>query len=103
MDWEILVRSKRIFISESIIDYLSIKTLYNGDICGIALLVNAVNFSSDLFKGAGEIISALDNDAGGVSGLFDLHKQFPDRKFSVLNFGSCKDANEYLQSEKHDS
>lgn len=99
-DWDRFVGAERVFVSESIIDYLSIKTLYNDAIPGVALLGNIVNFSADLFKDAREIISALDADAGGVSGFLDLQEQFSGKEFKVLNFGSCKDANEYLQSEK---
>lgn len=98
-DWDRFSGAERVFVSESIIDYLSIKTLYNDTIPGIALLGNIVNFSADLFKDAREVISALDADAGGVSGFLDLQEQFAAREFTVLNFGSCKDANEYLQSE----
>ncbi len=99
-DFESLASAKRVFVCESIIDYLSMKTLYEGSVPGIALLGNVVRFSSEIFAEADEIMSALDNDSGGLSGLLDLREKFPDKNISVCNFGDCKDPNEFLQAEK---
>lgn len=102
-DWDILPTAERVFVSEGIIDYLSMKTLYQGVLAGIALLGNMVRFSPDLLANVREIISALDGDGGGLKGLMDLYELFPDKEITITNFGAVKDANAYLQSEKSGS
>jgi len=100
-DWEILPKSEEVFICESIIDYLSMKTIYEDNTPGIALLGNVINFLPELLDETKVIISSLDGDRGGLSCLLDLQEMFPDKKFSVCNYGDDnKDPNEYLQSEK---
>jgi transposase-like protein len=100
LDWKPLPLSQRVFVSESIIDYLSIKTLEGFSFRGLALLGNVINFNSDLFASAGEIVSALDGDAGGFRAFLDLEESFSDRVLQVYDFGDSKDANEYLQKQK---
>lgn len=100
LDWKPLPLSQRVFVSESIIDYLSIKTLEGFSFRGLALLGNLINFNSDLFASAGEIVSALDGDAGGFRAFLDLEESFSDRVLQVYDFGDSKDANEYLQKQK---
>jgi len=97
LDWSQLPLSRRVFVTESIIDYLSIKTLDGVAFAGLALLGDVVNFSSKLFASAVEIVSALDGDAGGFSAFLDLEELFSDREVQVYDFGDSKDANEYLQ------
>lgn len=97
LDWAQLPFSKRVFVTESIIDYLSIKTLEGFNFRGVALLGNVLNFSSELFGSAREVVSALDGDSGGFRAFLDLEEKFSDRVIQVYDFGDSKDANEYLQ------
>ena len=98
LDWELFSQAERLFVTEGIIDYLSIKTLEGMDIAAIALLGNSVKFDSGLFKSVDVVISALDVDVGGFRGFLDLQEKFSDKEFCVYDFGDSKDANEYLQS-----
>jgi transposase len=89
-----------VFVTESIIDYLSVKTLEGFDFRGVALLGNVLNFSSELFGSAREIVSALDGDSGGFRAFLDLEEKFSDRVIRVYDFGDSKDANEHLQNQR---
>jgi transposase-like protein len=100
LDWKPLPLSQRVFVTESIIDYLSIKTFEGFSFRGLALLGNVINFNSDLFACASEIVSALDGDGGGFRAFLDLEESFSDRVLHVYDFGESKDANEYLQKQK---
>jgi len=100
LDWPVLPLSQRVFVTESIIDYLSMKTLENSSFPGLALLGNVINFNSSHFASAVEIVSALDGDEGGFRAFLDLEESFSDREVQVYDFGDCKDANEYLQTRK---
>jgi transposase-like protein len=102
LDWSQLPLSERVFVTESIIDYLSIKTLEGFDFRGVALLGNVLNFSSELFGSAREVVSALDGDRGGFRAFLDLEEKYSDRDrvIGVYDFGDSKDANEYLQKRK---
>ncbi len=100
LDWSQFPSSKRVFVTESIIDYLSIKTLEGFDFPGVALLGNVLNFNSELFSCAHEVVSALDGDSGGFRSFLDLEERFSDRVIQVYDFGDSKDANEYLQKLK---
>jgi transposase len=97
LDWAVLPGAKKVFISEGIIDYLSIKTL-EPDIPGLALLGNAPNFDESLFQSATVLVSALDCDAGGIRALLSLKEKFPGKNISPYNLAGCKDPNEYLQT-----
>ena len=92
LDWKALPLSHRVFVTESIIDYLSIKTLEGFSFRGLALLGNVINFNSDLFSYAREIVSALDGDEGGFRAFLDLEECFSDRVLQVYDFGDGKDA-----------
>jgi len=97
LDWAVLPGAKKVFISEGIIDYLSIKTL-EPDIPGLALLGNAPNFDESLLQSATVLVSALDCDAGGIRALLSLKEKFPGKDISPYNLAGCKDPNEYLQT-----
>ena len=97
LDWAVLPGAKKVFISEGIIDYLSIKTL-EPDIPGVALLGNAPNFDESLLQSATMLVSALDCDAGGIRALLSLKEKFPEKEISPYNLAGCKDPNEYLQT-----
>jgi DNA primase len=100
LDWGVLSSCEEVFISEGIIDYLSIKTLEGRSYRGLALLGNSVRFGSEVIRNTKRIVSALDSDAGGVSGLLELEEKFPEKELIVYNLGNCKDPNEYLQKSK---
>lgn len=97
LDWAELPGAKKVFVSEGIIDYLSIKTI-EPTMPGIALLGNAPNFDEALVQSADVIVSALDCDAGGIKALLNLKEKFPHKEISPYNFAGCKDPNEYLQT-----
>jgi len=101
LDWKQLPLSESVFVTESVMDYLSLKTIEGFDFRGLALLGNVVNFSSDLFRSAHEVVSALDGDCGGFRAFLDLEERFGERVIRVYDFGDSKDANEYLQKRKH--
>jgi len=97
LDWEFLPLSNRIFVCEAIIDYLSLKTLYQGDMAGVALLGNQINFPKSLIQNAREIVSAMDLDGGGAEGLLEMEEFLEkDQKIITVDFGESKDANDYL-------
>lgn len=98
LDWSSLPTSEHVFVSEGIIDYLSIKTLEGLSFAGLALLGNVISFDPSLFDSARIILSTLDSDDGGISAFLDLQEQFPDRLVSPLDMGDCKDPNEYLNA-----
>ncbi len=100
LDWVQLPLSERVFVSESIIDYLSLKTLEGLDFRGVALLSNVLNCNRELFGSAHEVVSALDGDSSGLRTFLDLDEKFSDRVIQVYDFGDSKDANEYLQKRK---
>lgn len=97
-EWDLLPRSKAVFVCEGIIDYLSIKTLEEDAPPGLALLGNDVNFDPALFGSAKQIISALDYDRGGYSALVDLGEQFPQREIKIYDLEDHKDPNEFLMA-----
>lgn len=100
LDWSELPSRERVFVTESIIDYLSMKTLEGFGFAGLALLGNVVNFNSSLFASAVEIVSALDGDEGGFRAFLDLEECFSDRAVRIYDFGESKDANQYLQNHQ---
>jgi transposase-like protein len=100
LDWKQLPLSERVFVTESIVDYLSLKTLEGFDFRGVALLGNVVNFNSGLFGCAHEVVSGLDGDGGGFRAFLDLEAKFSARVIRVYDFGESKDANEYLLNQK---
>jgi len=100
LDWKELPTSGEVFVTEGIIDYLSVKTLKDSNYPGLALLGNVVNFGSAHFGSASVIVSALDGDEGGFRAFLDLEEQFDGKEIRVMDFGESKDANEYLQEQR---
>ena len=97
-DWQELLHASEAFITEGIIDYLSMKTLEGKKIAGIALLGNQLIFDPDLLSGCTRIISALDEDRGGTAAFVDLVDCYPDKEVTQYPLRNYKDPNELLQS-----
>lgn len=97
-DWEALSLAAEAFISEGIIDYLSVKTLDSGRPVGIALLGNQLIFDAVLLRGCSRIISAFDGDRGGTIAFVDLMELYPDKELKQYPLKGHKDPNELLQS-----
>jgi DNA primase len=97
-DWDRLPESEEVFICESIIDYLSIKTLESSPLPGLALLGNQVEINPELLGKTRTIHAALDDDEGGYSAIWDIQDQFPDREIRMYDLEGHKDPNELLMS-----
>jgi DNA primase len=97
-DWEALSSAVEAFISEGIIDYLSVKTLEDGRTVGIALVGNQLIFDAALLAGCSRIISAFDGDRGGAMAFVDLMELYPDKELKQYPLHGYKDPNELLQS-----
>ena len=97
-DWEALPLAEAVYVSEGIIDYLSIKTLEEGPLVGIALLGNQLLFDATLLAGCSRIISALDGDTVGSSAFVDLVEVYPDKEVQQYPLSGHKDPNDLLQA-----
>ena len=97
-DWKRLSHATEAYITEGVIDYLSMKTMEGNDIVGIALLGNQLIFEPELLAGCSRIISALDEDRGGTSAFVDLVEYYPDKEVTQYPLQNCKDPNGLLQS-----
>lgn len=100
-DWERLSSAAEVFITEGIIDYLSIKTLEGGDHVGIALLGNQLIFNPSLLAGCPIILTAFDDDRGGTAAFVDLVEMYPDKELKQYRLEGHKDPNAFLQSGGH--
>ncbi|MDY7033975.1 MAG: toprim domain-containing protein [Thermodesulfobacteriota bacterium] len=98
LDWEVLSTTENVFISEGIIDYLSIKTLEGERLPGLALLGNDVRPVPSLLGKVTQILSAFDDDRGGLSGYLDLLEEFPDAQIKAYDLEGHKDPNDLLKS-----
>ncbi|MFH1029138.1 MAG: toprim domain-containing protein [Pseudomonadota bacterium] len=97
-DWVALSSASEAFITEGIIDYLSVKILEGGVPVGIALLGNQLLFDAMLLAGCSRIISAFDSDKGGTTAFVDLMELYPDKELKQYPLKGHKDPNELLQS-----
>ncbi len=97
-DWQELLHASEVFITEGIIDYLSVKTLEEKNVPGMALLGNQLIFEPDLLSNCVRIISALDEDRGGTAAFVDLVNGYPDKEVTQYPLRDYKDPNELLQS-----
>jgi hypothetical protein len=102
LDWPQLQQGNRIYICESIIDYLSIKTLDGVSSTGIALLGNQLNgYDLRCLNHAQTLVSCFDNDGGGFSGYLDLQEKYPTKQIAIYELQpNQKDINDRLVSEK---
>lgn len=97
-DWPRLAQAEEAFVCEGIIDYLSIKTMDVAGAVGIALLGNQLLFEPGLLAGCRRLITALDNDRGGISAVVDLIERYPETELVPYPLDGHKDANELLQA-----
>lgn len=99
-DWLQLHLAEEAFVCEGIIDYLSIKTMDVAGAVGIALLGNQLLFDPGLLAGCRRLITALDNDRGGISAVVDLVERYPETELVPYPLDGHKDANELLQARR---
>lgn len=101
MEFEALSRAETVFVTEGIVDYLSVKTLEE-DACfpGLALLGNQVRFDKELVGSAQVIVSALDQDRGGISAFLDLKDLFPHLHIKPFELEGHNDPNGLLMAVK---
>jgi DNA primase len=101
LDWTDLASSAKVHICESIIDYLSIKTLEGVSAKGVALLGNQLNsYDLSFLNNTPTLISCFDNDGGGFGGYLDLTARFADKQIVIYELGpDQKDINDRLLSE----
>ena len=99
-EFEALARAETVFVTEGVIDYLSVKTLEEKPWPGFALLGNQVSFDPELIGSAEVIVSALDQDRGGWGALYDLRELFPERMVEIYDLEDHKDPNELLLAIK---
>lgn len=95
-EWEALQRSKRVFLSEGIIDYLSVKSLELAPPPGLALLGNQLCFDPSLLERAETLLSAMDDDRGGDSAVLDLKERYPEKEVRIYDLERHKDPNALL-------
>ncbi len=102
LDWPDLNGSDKTYICESIIDYLSIKTLEGSDAKGLALLGNRFNnYDLSCLNKTETLVSCFDNDGGGFGGYLDLTEKFADKEILIYELGpSQKDINDCLLSDQ---
>jgi DNA primase len=99
-DWPRLAETEEAFVCEGIIDYLSIKTMDVADAVGIALLGNQLLFETGLLAGCRRLITALDNDRGGISAVIDLTERYPETELVPYPLDGHKDPNALLQARR---
>lgn len=100
LDWQRLPGAEEVFVCESIIDYLSIKTMEGDTPVGLALLGNVIAIPTGLLAGAKRLHAALDADPGGLKGTLDLQAAYPEKELVLKTFGDHKDANGMLRGRQ---
>ena len=98
LDWAQLPTSETVYVSEGIIDYLSVKTLEAPPVAGLALLGNQLCFEPSLLGRARVIVAAVDDDRGGYAAVVDLQDQYPDCEVRTYPLEGHKDPNELLMA-----
>ena len=97
-DWSILSSASEVYMTEGIIDYLSLKTLEGTAVIGLALLGKELSFEKGVVGKVERIIAALDDDAGGYSAALDLYESFPDCDIFFYPLEGHNDPNDLLVS-----
>lgn len=99
LDWSKFPEAEEVFITESIIDYLSIKTMEGAWLPGLALMGNKLCFDPGLLANTQKILAAVDDDRGGYSLALDLMECFADKELQVYALEGHKDPNELLMAK----
>lgn len=99
-EWEAISGAKVVFLTEGIIDYLSVKSLERTPPPGLALLGNRLTFEPSLLQGAEVLLCAFDNDQGGTSAFLDLRALYPDKELEIYDLEEHKDPNELLMAAR---
>ncbi len=98
--WQELRETKDVFVTEGIIDYLSVKTLERKPVAGLALLGNGVSFERSLIEHAEVIHAAVDADRGGRSAVLDLGDMYPAKEIRTYDLEGYNDPNELLVASR---
>lgn len=98
LEHEALQRAKLVFLTEGIIDYLSVKTLERDAPPGMALLGNQLCFDPSLLQRAEVLLAAMDADRGGHSAVLDLRARYPEKEVRIYDLEGHKDPNALLVS-----
>jgi DNA primase len=96
LEWPEVKRAKTVFLTEGVIDYLSVKTLERTPPPGMALLGNQLCFELSILERAEILLSAMDDDRGGNSAVLDLKEAYPDKEVRIYDLEGYKDPNELL-------
>jgi hypothetical protein len=96
LEWQEVKQAKTVFLTEGIIDYLSVKTLERVPPPGLALLGNQLCFELSILERAEVLLSAMDDDRGGNSAVLDLKEAYPDKEVRIYDLEGHKDPNELL-------
>lgn len=96
LEWDELTEAQSVFLTEGIIDYLSVKTLEREAPSGLALLGNQLCFDASLLASAKTLHVALDADRGGNSATLDLQDMYPEKELRIYALEGHKDPNELL-------
>ena len=96
LEWDSLRKAKSAFLTEGIIDYLSVKTLERKPLPGLALLGNKLCFDASLLDAAEVLHAAVDGDRGGNSAILDLNELYPEKDLRLYDLKGHKDPNELL-------
>jgi DNA primase len=96
LEWQEVKRAKTVFLTEGIIDYLSVKTLERRPPPGLALLGNQLCFELWILERAEILLSAMDDDRGGNSAVLDLKEAYPEKEVRIYDLEGYKDPNELL-------
>jgi DNA primase len=97
-EWQGISDAKVVFLTEGIIDYLSVKSLERTPPPGLAILGNRLTFEPALLEGAEVLLCAFDNDRGGTSAFLDLRALYPDKELQIYDLEEHKDPNELLMA-----
>jgi DNA primase len=98
LEWQEVKRAKTVFLTEGIIDYLSVKTLERTPPPGLALLGNQLCFELSILERAEVLLSAMDDDRGGNSAVLDLKEAYPDKEVRIYDLEGYKDPNQLLKA-----
>ena len=99
--------AKEVYIVEGEVDALSFIEAGIDNVisvpAGASVNTGYLNNTFHLIDKADKIIIAVDNDEPGLGLRSELIRRFGDEKSFILEYGDCKDANEYLQKFGKDS